>query len=52
LPFVHRHTHMLLDVVIAGPGLDEDFLQRAIPVDICDTEIQVISPRISSSRRC
>jgi hypothetical protein len=43
---------MLLDVVIAGPGLDEDFLQRAIPVDICDTEIQVISPRISSSRRC
>ncbi len=44
LPFVHRRTHMPLDVVIAGPGLEEDFMQRAITVDIRDTAIPVISP--------
>lgn len=44
LPFVHRRTHMPLDVVIAGPGLEEEFLKRAIPVDIRRTSIPVISP--------
>jgi hypothetical protein len=44
LPFVHRRSHMPLDVVIAGPGLEEDFLQRAIPVDIRGTSVPVISP--------
>jgi hypothetical protein len=44
LPFVHRSTRMPLDVVLAGPGLEEDFLRRAIPVDIRGTHIPVISP--------
>jgi len=44
LPFVHRSTHMPLDVVLAGPGLEEDFLSRAISVEIGDTRIPVISP--------
>ena len=44
LPFVHGRTRMPLDVVLAGPGLEEDFLRRAIPVDIGGTSIPVISP--------
>lgn len=44
LPFVHRRTRMPLDVVLAGPGLEDDFLQRVIPVDIRDARIPVISP--------
>lgn len=44
LPFVHRSTRMPLDVVLAGPGLEEDFLRRAIPVDIRGTCIPVITP--------
>jgi hypothetical protein len=30
LPFVHRPSGMPLDVVLAGPGLKEEFLSRAI----------------------
>lgn len=44
LPFVHRGTRMPLDVVLAGPGLEEEFLKRAIPVDIRRTSVPVISP--------
>lgn len=44
LPFVHRRTRMPLDVVLAGPGLEEDFLARAVPVNIRDLTIPVISP--------
>jgi hypothetical protein len=44
LPFVHRSTHMPLDVVLAGPGIEEDFQRRAISVDIGGTRIPVISP--------
>jgi hypothetical protein len=44
LPFVHRRTRMLLDIVLAGPGLEEEFLRRAISVDIRGTSIPVISP--------
>jgi hypothetical protein len=46
LPFVHRGTHMPLDAVLGGPGLEEDFLRRAIPVHIGPARIPVISPRI------
>ena len=44
LPFAHSGTGMPLDVVLAGPGLEEEFLRRAIEVDIRDEEIPVISP--------
>lgn len=43
LPFVHRASGMPLDVVLAGPGLEEDFLRRAIRVDVDGTLVPVIS---------
>jgi hypothetical protein len=43
-PFVHRSTGIQLDVVLAGPGFEEDFLRRAISVDVMGTKIPVISP--------
>lgn len=33
LPFLHAATGWLLDVVLAGPGLEERFLDRAVSVD-------------------
>lgn len=44
LPFVHRQTRMPLDVVLAGPGLEDEFLARVISVVVMDTEVPVISP--------
>ncbi len=44
LPFVHRTSGMPLDVVLAGPGLEEEFLRRAIRVDVDGTPVPVISP--------
>jgi hypothetical protein len=44
LPFVHRPTQIPLDVVIAGPGLEEEFLERALPVDLGGVTVPVISP--------
>jgi len=44
LLFVHRSSRMPLDVVLAGPGLEEEFLGRAISVDFDGTNIPVISP--------
>ena len=44
LPFLHRQTGMPLDVVLAGPGLEELFLQRVREVEIAQTTIPVISP--------
>jgi hypothetical protein len=44
LPFVHRATELPLDVVIAGPGLEDDFLDRAQAVDLAGMTVPVISP--------
>ena len=44
LPFVHPTTRLPLDVVLAGPGLEEQFLDRAVPVDIEGVSVPVISP--------
>jgi hypothetical protein len=44
LPFLHRASRMPLDVVLAGPGLEEEFLERAISVDVEATLVPVISP--------
>jgi hypothetical protein len=44
LPFVHQRTRMPVDVVLAGPGLEQEFLQRAVSVDVSGTSIPVISP--------
>jgi hypothetical protein len=42
LPFVHGPTQLALDVVLAGPGLEEEFLRTAKPVDFEGTRIPVI----------
>jgi hypothetical protein len=42
IPFVHRHTAMPLDVVLAGSGLEEEFLSRAIETDIGGVHVPVI----------
>lgn len=44
LPFVQRTTKMPVDVVLAGPGLEEEFLNRAIGVALHDESIPVIAP--------
>ena len=42
MPFVHEATGMPLDVVLAGSGLEDEFLERAIPTDIGGTRVPVI----------
>ncbi len=42
LPFVHRPTAMPLDVVLAGSGLEDAFLDRARPTDIGGTAFPLI----------
>lgn len=42
--FVHRASRILLDVVLAGAGLEEEFQRRAIAVDVGGTAVPVISP--------
>ena len=42
LPFVHVATGMPLDVVLAGSGLEDEFLDRARATDIGGTDVPVI----------
>ena len=44
MPFVHLATAMPLDVVLAGSGLEDSFLDRARPVDIGGTTVPLIHP--------
>lgn len=44
IPFVHRASGMPLDIVLSGPGLEEEFLRRAVTVDVEGTRVPVISP--------
>jgi len=44
LPFLHLETAIPLDVVLAGPGLEEQFLDRAQDVEVAGMTIPVISP--------
>jgi hypothetical protein len=44
LPFIHTGTGIPVDVVLAGPGLEEEFFARAIEVYVEATVIPVISP--------
>jgi hypothetical protein len=43
LPLVHSATEIPLDLVIAGPGLDEELLDRALPLDLGGVEVPVVS---------
>ena len=42
MPFVHRATAMPLDVVLAGSGLEDEFLRRARPAAVGGTVIPLI----------
>lgn len=44
IPFLHRAEQLPLDIVLAGPGLEEEFLKRAVPVKLPGVTIPVIAP--------
>lgn len=44
LPFVHLSSGTPVDVVLAGPGLEEGFLDRAKPVSFGQRSFPVIAP--------
>lgn len=44
LPFVHLATAMPLDVVLAGSGLEDAFLDRARPTDVGGATVPMIDP--------
>ena len=43
-PFLHQSTGVPVDVVLAGPGLEEEFLDRAVTVPVEGATVPVISP--------
>lgn len=44
MPFVHHATGMPLDVVLAGSGLEDEFLDRARPIDVGGATVPLIDP--------
>ena len=42
IPFVHLATAMPLDVVLAGSGLEDEFLDRALLTDVGGTDVPLI----------
>jgi hypothetical protein len=42
MPFLHAATGMPLDVVLAGSGLEDEFLDRAVVTDIGGTAVPII----------
>ena len=44
LPFLHVPTQLPLDVVIAGPGIEDRFIERAIRIEIEGLSVPVASP--------
>lgn len=44
LPLLHEPTDFPLDVVFAGPGLEQGFLDRARRVELAGDSVPVISP--------
>jgi Nucleotidyl transferase of unknown function (DUF2204) len=44
IPFVHRATAMPLDVVLAGSGLEDEFLDRAQETDVAGNIVRMIAP--------
>lgn len=43
-PFTHAGSGLALDVVLGGPGLEEEFLRTARPVDLGGVTVPVIGP--------
>lgn len=44
LPLVHRTSGLAVDLVVAGPGLEEEFLAHRRLLDLGGVEVPVISP--------
>jgi hypothetical protein len=44
MPFVHIATGMPLDVVLAASGLEDEFLSRAVPVDLGGVVVPFLRP--------
>jgi hypothetical protein len=44
LPFLHEASRIPLDAILAGPGPEEEFLERAKVVSIEGVRVPVISP--------
>jgi len=44
LPLVHGPSGLAADIVLAGPGLEDDFLARAVRVDVGGVSVPVLSP--------
>ena len=44
IPFIHNPTGMPLDVVLAGPGIEDLFLSRAVTVQLQGLSVPVASP--------
>lgn len=44
LPVIHEPTGMPVDLVLAGPGLEMEFLENAREIDVGGRKIPVISP--------
>lgn len=44
LPFVERASGIPLDIILAGPGFEEEFLDRAVSIRVGAADIPVISP--------
>jgi hypothetical protein len=44
LPFVYGKSGLPLDLVLGGPGLEDLFLSRAVPVRLGNITVPVISP--------
>lgn len=42
MPFVHSATGMPLDIVLAGSGLEDEFLDRAVMTDLGATTVPII----------
>ncbi len=43
IPYTHVATGVSLDLVLAGPGLEEQFIERAVPMEVEGVTIPVIS---------
>ena len=43
MPFLHEATGMPLDIVLAGSGLEDDFLARAVLTDVGGTIVPLIA---------
>ncbi|ODS52645.1 MAG: hypothetical protein ABS36_16490 [Acidobacteria bacterium SCN 69-37] len=44
VPLEHGASGLALDLVLGGPGLEEQFLERAVPIDVAGTLVRFISP--------